>query len=305
MSRDLANMRLALLIYSTGCCIVIGALILPSKLTLDYTSFSAVFLTVPLLAAGAVFARWRGKEQAALLLEVLCSGITLSVVVLLASYLAISLNHPLVDSLLANADQRLGFNASYIVSLVNRVPVLSSILMYSYSSFSVQLLVLPILLVASRLPASAFMLVLSYGFVGLAACLISVWFPAVGSHVTYDIASQHLPSVNLHYGYAFLAEFNAVREQSHFTVSLARAQGILTFPSVHTAVAVLCAVAGFKQRFLRYPMIALNLLMVASTVSHGGHYLVDVIAGIALASLALVVASMIARGQAAFVQAPA
>jgi membrane-associated phospholipid phosphatase len=295
MSRDLAHLRFALSTYAVGCVISVFAFMLASKLSLDLASFGTVFFTVPLLVAGASFAQRRGMEKAALVLEVLCAGIVLSVVGLLASYLAISLDRPLADSVLANADRWLGFNASDVVMMVNTVPVLSSMLMYAYSSFSIQLLVLPILLIVLGVPASAYMLVLSYGLACVAASLVSVWFPAVGAHITYDLASQHLPSVNLHYGYAFLSEFNAVRTQPEFTLSLATAQGILTFPSVHTAVAVLCTVAAFGQRLLRFPVLALNVLMLVSTVTHGGHYLVDVIAGIMVASLALLVARFVAR----------
>ncbi len=303
MPPELSNLRRALLLFTVAGSIGVAALTLVSKVILDHASFQAVFLTIPLLALGAVFAHRRSLGQAALLLEVLCCGITLSVAVLLASYLAISLDLPLVDSLLADADLRLGFRTSDIVSLVNTMPALSSILMYAYSSFSVQLLVLPILLVMSGVPSSAYLLVLCYGFVGLSACCISVWFPAVGAHVTYDLASQHLPSVNLHYGYAFLEEFYAVRTQTEFALSLARVQGILTFPSVHAAVAVLCAVAAFRQRLLRYPVLILNFLMLASTVTHGGHYVVDVVAGVALAAFALFLASKIARAPVSQVEA--
>ncbi|RKE84225.1 phosphatase PAP2 family protein [Rhizobium sp. AG855] len=297
MSRDLANLRCALPIYTVCNVIAIVAITLLSKLRLDVASFGAVFFTVPLLVVGALFTRRRGMGTASLILEVLCSGIVLSVVVLLASYLAISLDRPLVDAALADADRWLGFNAFDIVTMVNNMPVLSSMLMYAYSSFSLQLLVLPILLIVLGSPASAYTLVLSYGLAGVVASLISIWFPAVGAHISYDLASQRLPSVNLYYGYAFLSEFNAVRANSEFTLSLATAQGILTFPSVHTAVAIICTVASFGQRVLRYPVLTLNVLMLISTVTHGGHYLVDVIAGIVVATLALVTTLVIARSR--------
>jgi membrane-associated phospholipid phosphatase len=175
------------------------------------------------------------------------------------------------------------------------MPVLSWLLMHAYSSFAPQLLVLPMLLILLGHPGSAFALVLGYGMAGFGASVISVWFPALGAHVTYGIASQALSSVNVHFGYAFLNEFHAVRDQATFVLSVAKAQGILTFPSLHTAVAILCAAFAASHVWLRYPILVLNVLMVVSTLTHGGHYVIDVIAGMVLALLALLAVGAIRR----------
>ncbi len=65
--------------------------------------------------------------------------------------------------------------------------------------------------------------------------------------------------------------------------------GILTFPSVHAAVAMLCAWAMWPIRPLRYPFLLLNILMTVSAVSHAGHYLADIIAGIGIAAATIAI----------------
>lgn len=295
VSDGLTNFRVALLgLVLIGAGSVL-ALLSVSKIVIDDRSFTPAVATLALLSVGVLVARMRGLTVASLVIEVLACGIALSLLVLISSYLAISANYPLTDPLLARADRWLGFDGLALVRWVDGVPVLSWLLMHAYASFAPQLLVLPMLLILLRQPGSAFALVLTYGMAGFGASAISVWFPALGAHVTYGIASQTLASVDVHFGYAFLDEFHAVRDQATFVLSVATAQGILTFPSLHTAVAILCAAAASSHVLLRYPILMLNVLMVISTLTHGGHYLIDVLAGMVLALLALLTVAALQR----------
>jgi membrane-associated phospholipid phosphatase len=73
-------------------------------------------------------------------------------------------------------------------------------------------------------------------------------------------------------------------------VELSNLDGIVTFPSFHAAAAVLLAWAASGIPFLRYPMIALNFLMLISAIPIGGHYAIDVIAGSLVAAVSIVAA---------------
>ncbi|WJH40368.1 phosphatase PAP2 family protein [Aliirhizobium terrae] len=77
--------------------------------------------------------------------------------------------------------------------------------------------------------------------------------------------------------------------------SLDRAAGIVTFPSVHAAVAVLCIWATWNSRWLRYPFLFLNLAMIVSVVTHGSHYFVDAPAGIVLCLVCIKLAQVLPR----------
>ena len=61
----------------------------------------------------------------------------------------------------------------------------------------------------------------------------------------------------------------------------------MVFPSFHAALAVLCACAAWPLRILKYPLLALNLLIILSSPAMGAHYFVDIIAGIILAALTM------------------
>jgi membrane-associated phospholipid phosphatase len=60
-------------------------------------------------------------------------------------------------------------------------------------------------------------------------------------------------------------------------------QGIVSFPSYHAAVAILLTAALRRHRWLFPAACVLNGLMLVSTLSTGGHYLVDVLAGACIA----------------------
>jgi membrane-associated phospholipid phosphatase len=295
MTRELKILR-ALMLWSV---LVSGAIIMvllgASKVVLDVQSFSPVLGTLALLAGTALVCRLRGFITWSLIMETLAGGVAFSVLVLISSYLAISLNAPLADDSLVAMDRAMGFNGAAFIRLIDGMPQLSWALMRAYTSFAMQLLLLPMLLILFGKPSRAFALVLAYAAVGYISSVISIWFPALGSHVVYGIDPASLSSINPHFGYAFLAQFNAVREQSEFFLSLNSTEGILTFPSVHAAVAYLCAASAFSIPLLRYPFLGLNVLMGMATVSHSNHYLIDVLAGVGFAALSLYCISALAR----------
>jgi membrane-associated phospholipid phosphatase len=75
--------------------------------------------------------------------------------------------------------------------------------------------------------------------------------------------------------------------------------GIVTFPSFHAASAAIYLWALWPVRLLRPVAIIANGLMIAATPALGGHYFVDVAAGVALAIGSVAVAGSICRAVAA------
>ena len=65
--------------------------------------------------------------------------------------------------------------------------------------------------------------------------------------------------------------------------------GIVTFPSFHTSAAVLLAWAFWPMPFVRWAALIVNVAMLASSVIIGGHYVVDIFAGVGVAVISLVV----------------
>ncbi len=305
MTRELKILRALMwwLVLVSGAAVML--LFSASKVSLDFESLLPVVSSTSLLMLTAIVCRLRGFLKSSFVVEALAGGIAFSVLVLMSTYLAVSLNAPLADNTLLTLDQRIGFDGAALIRAIDTMPALSWALMHAYASFSLQLILLPMILIVFGHPARAFTLVLAYAVVGFVASFVSIWFPALGSHVVLGIDPDTLASINPYFGHAFLDQFHAVREQPEFLFSLETAEGILTFPSVHAAVAFLCAASAFSLPWLRYPFLVLNGLMGFATLTHGGHYLVDVFAGVGVAALSLYLIASISRMQSSIKPADA
>ena len=73
-------------------------------------------------------------------------------------------------------------------------------------------------------------------------------------------------------------------------LDLAKEEGIISFPSYHAALALLLLLGAWHNAWLRWPFLAINVAMIVATPIDGGHYFVDVIAGLAIAAVSQVVA---------------
>jgi membrane-associated phospholipid phosphatase len=209
------------------------------------------------------------------------------------TYAAIRVDMPLADAELATMDMALRFDWQAFIAFVDASPWLSRILGDAYSSFYFQLLFLPVLLVIFRREQRAFAMLFAYYLLCAISSVISVWYPALGAYVAYAVSGDELANINAKFGYFFLNEFYAVRSDPSFTLRLDKSAGILTFPSVHVGVAVLCAWAAWEVKWLRYPFALINIAMTASAISHGSHYFIDVIGGIGVAGLCISITAML------------
>lgn len=116
--------------------------------------------------------------------------------------------------------------------------------------------------------------------------VLAVLVPAVGAYV------HHSPDAGLlerlsdpAAGRWHLADFTALRDGAFSHLSFQSMEGIITFPSLHTALAILFARAFWRLPYLGFVGLALNGMMIVSTLAVGGHYLVDTLAGGVIALL--------------------
>lgn len=281
--RDIGNLRLALL-----CLVLAGwttTLLLAATLGLkvDYPGVISAFGYAGISGLLLIcYANYRRIGWLVAPSEVFLGCIAMAMPVVLSTYLAMRLNQPLVDHQLEAIDN-LFFDWRTFITFVDGRPLLARILGLAYESFLFQLLVLPLALSLSGAPARAYRMAILFGIVCFASSIIAIWYPAIGTFPRYLSESDRLANINTHFGYHFLNEFNAIRSDPNFLFTPDKLAGILTFPSVHAAVAMLCAWAAWGNKLLRLPFLALNILMMVSAVSHGSHYMIDVLAGVALA----------------------
>lgn len=174
---------------------------------------------------------------------------------------------PLVDHYLAAIDAYLGLSAPRTVAAVSRYPALSVILICAYFSAIPQTCIVMFAL-AER--AGLWVFLKRFIIAAQITLCFFYFFPAEG------VATNITPQI--------AARFYALRDGA--TLSWQQAQGIITFPSFHTAWALIL-VATFWNTRLRWPAVALNAVMIVSTVTTGGHYYVDVFAGALVGALVI------------------
>jgi membrane-associated phospholipid phosphatase len=81
----------------------------------------------------------------------------------------------------------------------------------------------------------------------------------------------------------YTGHYAALRSGAMRSIDLSDLRGIVSFPSFHASGALLCAYAMRSYRWVFWPMVVLNLLVMIATPVMGGHYLVDIAGGFAVA----------------------
>ena len=108
--------------------------------------------------------------------------------------------------------------------------------------------------------------------------------------ITYPIPISSLLSAYLEQ----LHDLPLVRDGSLRVLDFNKLTGIVTFPSFHAAAAVLYLWAFWPVRWIGPIALVTNIAMLLATPICGGHYFVDVFAGIAIATASIMAARWIA-----------
>ncbi|MEJ1160212.1 phosphatase PAP2 family protein [Prosthecomicrobium sp. N25] len=214
---------------------------------------------------------------------VLVAGIGL----VLVSYLGQGLAWPTWDREIAALELALGIDWPTVIRSADRWPIVLAVLSLAYATYYLQLFTAATVLAATGRHRALDLFLIAF----VATALLSI---AIGSLApTYGPEPLQVPPLDLRYvrltGATPAAVLDALRSGSLRVVDLDRLDGLVTFPSMHAAVAVLVPWALRPVPRLFWPAVALNLLMAASAVTTGGHYVIDVVGGalVAIAGIAL------------------
>jgi membrane-associated phospholipid phosphatase len=184
---------------------------------------------------------------------------------------------PRWDEALATADHALGLNWLDMYQWLTRHPAIEAFAHAVYNSLGPEMLILFFALefLGHHNQARAFLLWFMVSTI--AALGIGALIPAAGAFVYY-----HLPLAS---GIGYVSQWTDLRNGTLRTIDPFNYQGLVVFPSFHATLAVLCTCAAWPLRILKIPLLFLNLLIILSSPASGGHYFIDIIAGIILATL--------------------
>lgn len=241
-----------------------------SGMTVAWQGVAQLLGAVGLLLGIAWFYRVTGRsdslhymaETAAQFLVFSASGAVLS-------YLVATTSVPLMDPLLVRADAAFGFQWAGWIDWIRHHPLTHVTLVLAYMA-ELPLILFCLLYLAALQNAEEFLWL--YLLTGLITVLISGVVPALGHFPHSRAAAQVL----------------ALRAGTLTQIPLPRVEGLISFPSFHTCLALVIAYAMRATR-VRWIMGCLAGMILLSIPSEGGHYLVDLLGGIGVTGVAVAI----------------
>ncbi|WP_407155065.1 phosphatase PAP2 family protein [Bradyrhizobium sp. STM 3557] len=203
------------------------------------------------------------------------------------TYIATAANLPLQDAALLAIDRALGFDFRHFLTFVDCREWLIHILSFGYRAISwmIQVIIVALPLTGYCRRTAEFILALMLALA--VTCCITIAVPAIGAYHALGL----VPSDYLHISpggyYDTAREMPLIRDGSLRLLDLSKFVGVVTFPSFHAASAILYGWALWPWRWFRPVNIFINAAMLVATPIGGGHFLIDVLAGIAVAILAI------------------
>jgi membrane-associated phospholipid phosphatase len=254
-------------------------------------SKATIFLVVVGGCVGlSLFYRYVRRDDQIYLLAQITNQIIIATAALgVFSYLTTMLNLDLLDEQLIAIDRALYFDWREYIAWVDRHPLLVRLSSLAYLSCGPQIMILAGLMFIYQQSAQIQRFILAFLASALITIILAMLFPAVAGYVYYNIditAYQHLrPAAER------LHEVPYMNMRNHVTKVLAfPLQGLITFPSFHSALAVLLIYLCRPVRWLFVISLILNIAVLFATPVDGGHYLIDVLGGIAVAFVGMCIA---------------
>jgi membrane-associated phospholipid phosphatase len=203
------------------------------------------------------------------------------------SYLSTSLSWPLRDGDLAIIDRAIGFDWPAFLAWTNNHPLIAVILKTAYRTAGPQLMLAFVYLSFSRSGKSLDEFIAIFAITSLLTGIGMTLIPAEGAYAYYHPTDDQFSVYGLNAGTWHHETLVALRTDAAFVLDFSDAQGLVTFPSFHTALAVITSYVMRVSRIFAAPIAALNCIVIVGTITEGGHHLTDVIAGGLIAIFAI------------------
>jgi membrane-associated phospholipid phosphatase len=247
------------------------------RLGMRFSHFWPQLLIVAGLAGASIaYRRIRRSPRIADACEVAALWIGFSIAGCVLTYLFATWALPLRDRLFDQMDTGLGFNWLAWRQFVERYPLLHTLLALAYASFMLQLLLAILYFAFSNLQQRNRELFRAAFIALMVTTVISGLAPALTAFALYGMPSEA----------PWLHDLIALRDGT-LSFALPQLQGIIEMPSYHAILAVLLSWSFRRTGWLGVTIGLWNLLMLVSVLSEGGHYLVDLIAGVVVAAVAI------------------
>ena len=281
-----------------GMCAVLAFGVTATYFSIGLAGAGTVFSVAAIYAGFAYRSAKAPKRRSPIVVFMLGSiaqGVLITGVMAPLTYVAASAALPLQDANLHAIDQALGLDWRGYLAFVDERPLLSALLAKAYAMIGSQVLIVPLLLASLGRFCRLQQYTLALALTLIATTVISIFVPAIGVYYHLGLTAADHPNITPATYLDCARDLPLVRDGLLRHLDLFQLAGIVTFPSFHAASAVLYAWALWPIRWVRPLVVIVNGAMLASTPIGGGHYFVDLMAGIAITVLAIMAAGWVRR----------
>lgn len=205
-----------------------------------------------------------------------------------ASYLGTSLAWPLRDEYFDALDKAMGFDFLAHLAYVADNLGFAALLDYTYMSSMLQVVFSVLALAMTRSFERLHAYLVLFALTAGATILIATLLPTIGAYAFYNVPDALLPAFrDPRSGWDQVPHILALRNGSMREIPLADLHGLVSFPSFHTALAIITVWANLRTRYVNVAILLLNLPLIIATPTLGSHYLCDILGGSLVAFTAL------------------
>jgi hypothetical protein len=255
---------------------------------LDDQAYAAlVLLSAALTCGGFFYARIRPDIRLSTMLFGAAFLIAFSAAFSLLNYLLLTVSGPRIDEVLSAADKTLGIDWPAMMAFMVDYPRLNAVLQICYGSVLPQIAMLIIVLSIADCTEEVYKLSFS---IALGAMLtVGFWtiWPSFGAFSVYDLPPNVTRHLSLALDRHYADDLVSLLVHGPGFISPTSAKGLVGFPSFHGALAMLVAWYAWHIRYLRWPVLALNAIVLIATPIQGGHHVVDLLGGLVVALAAI------------------
>jgi hypothetical protein len=210
------------------------------------------------------------------------------------NYMLLTIAGPRIDGALADFDKLIGFDWVATMTIMARHPILNFVLQCCYNSVLPQIALLVIVLGWARRCEDVFRFCLCVAIGAFVTVAFWTCLPSFGAFSFYHLPPAVTSHLSLALDRQYADELVHLLDFGPGPISPQSAKGLIGFPSFHAALAMMVAWYAMGVRYLKWPAALLNAAVIVATPIQGGHHLVDVFAGVAVAALAVSVAGKVA-----------
>ncbi len=249
-------------------------------------------LSVGLAAVGHYYERVRFSAQIGAMLFGCAFLIAFSAAFSVFNYFLLTVAGSRIDLTLARIDLAMGVDWPQLITFIAKHPLANLVLHICYISLLPQIAVLTICLGWLGRVLETYKLLLALAVGAILTVTFWAFLPSFGAFSVYHLDPGLSSRLNLELDTRYARDLVHLLSNGPARIAPDEVKGLVGFPSFHAAMAIFAFWYSRSLRSLRWPFFAINAGVLVSTPIHGGHHVVDVIGGLAVAGAAIVATNL-------------